>query len=152
MTTYTSAQYVDTAPTSTEAGEQMVFCASYTFAAATALAENDIIKLAKLPANHVLTDLRLETDALGATCEASVGFLNAGATDMSQAVIAASAANVAAAAILTQNVTAGLRVAAATSGYTPIGVKITAGNTVNAVLGTKITMMMKYRPKQNIEV
>ena len=94
MTTYTSAQYADTAPTSTEAGEQMVFCASYTFAASTALVANDIIKLAKLPANHVLTDLRLETDALGATCEASVGFLNAGATDMSQAVIAASATNV----------------------------------------------------------
>ena len=152
MTTYTSAQYVDTAPTSTEAGEQMVFCASYTFAASTALVANDIIKLAKLPANHVLTDLRLETDALGANCAGSVGFLNAGATDMSQAVIAASLTNVAAAAILTQNTTAGLRVAAATSGYTPIGVKITVGNTVNAALGAKITMTMRYRPKQNIEV
>ena len=150
MTTYTSAQYVDTAPTSTEAGEQMVFCASYTFAASTALVANDIIKLAKLPANHVLTDLRLETDALGTTCAGSVGFLNADATDMSQAVIAAT--SLASATILTQNVTAGLRVAAATSGYTPIGVKITVGNTVPAALGAKITMTMKYRPKQNIEV
>ena len=81
-----------------------------------------------------------------------MGFLNAGATDMSQAVIAASLTNVAAAAILTQNTTAGLRVAAATSGYTPIGVKITVGNTVDAALGAKITITMKYRPKQNIEV
>ena len=143
MTTYTSAQYVDTAPTSTEAGEQLCFQASYTFAAATTLAIGDIIKLA---------NLRLETDALGANCAGSVGFLNAGATDMSQAVIAASLTNVAAAAILTQNTTAGLRVAAATSGYTPIGVKITVGNTVPAALGAKITITMKYRPKQNIEV
>ena len=151
MTTYTSAQYVDTAPTSTEAGEQLCFQASYTFAASTALVANDIIKLAKLPANHVLTDLRLETDALGATCEASVGFLNAGATDMSQAVIAASLTNVAAAAILTQNTTAGLRVAAATSGYTPIGIKITTTGSAGSP-GAKITMTMRYRPKQNIEV
>jgi hypothetical protein len=150
MTTYTSAQYVDTAPTSTEAGEQMVFCASYTFAAATALVANDIIKLAKLPANHVLTDLRIETDALGASCAGSAGFLNASATDMSQTVIAAT--SLALATILTQNVTAGLRVAAATSGYTPIGIKITTANTVDAALGAKITITMKYRPKQNIEV
>lgn len=150
MTTYTSAQYVDTAPTSTEAGEQMVFCASYTFAASTALVANDIIKLAKLPANHVLTDLRLETDALGATCEASVGFLNAGATDMSQAVIAIG--SLATAAIKNEDTTDGLRVAAATSGYTPIGIKITTANTVDAALGAKITITMKYRPKQNIEV
>lgn len=68
MTTYTSAQYVDTAPTSTEAGEQLCFQASYTFAAANTLAIGDIIKLAKLPANHVLTDLRLETDALDDLC------------------------------------------------------------------------------------
>ena len=152
MTTYTSAQYVDTAPTSTEAGTQLVFQASYTFAASTALVANDIIKMAKLPANHVLTDLRIETDALGATCAASVGFLNAGATDMSQAVITASAANVATAVIISQDTTAGLRVAAATSGFTPIGIKITTGNTVNAALGAKITITMKYRPKQNIEV
>ena len=150
MTTYTSAQYVDTAPTSTEAGEQMVFCASYTFAASTALVANDIIKLAKLPANHVLTDLRLEVDALGTTCAGTAGFLNADATDISQSVIANT--SLATATILSQNVTVGLRVAPASSGFTPIGIKIIAGNTVNAVLGTKITMMMKYRPKQNIEV
>ena len=149
MTTYTSAQYVDTAPTSTEAGEQLCFQASYTFAAATTLAIGDIIKLAKLPANHVLTDLRLETDALGATCEASVGFLNAGATDMSQTVIAAT--SLASATILTQNVTAGLRVAAATSGFTPIGIKITTTGSAGSP-GAKITITMKYRPKQNIEV
>jgi len=149
MTTYTSAQYVDTAPTSTEAGEQLCFQASYTFAAATALAENDIIKLAKLPANHVLTDLRIETDALGASCAGSVGFLNAGATDMSQAVIAAT--SLASATILTQNVTAGLRVAAATSGFTPIGIKITTTGSAGSP-GAKITITMKYRPKQNIEV
>ena len=149
MTTYTSAQYVDTAPTSTEAGEQMVFCASYTFAAATALLENDIIKLAKLPANHVLTDLRIETDALGASCAGSAGFLNAGATDMSQTVIAAT--SLASATILTQNVTAGLRVAAATSGFTPIGIKITTTGSAGSS-GVKITMTMRYRPKQNIEV
>ena len=149
MTTYTSAQYVDTAPTSTEAGEQMVFCASYTFAAATALLQDDIIKLAKLPANHVLTDLRLETDALGASCAGSVGFLNAGATDMSQTVIAAT--SLASATILTQNVTAGLRVAAATSGFTPIGIKITTTGSAGSS-GAKITITMKYRPKQNIEV
>ncbi len=150
MTTYTSAQYVDTAPTSTEAGETLCFQASYTFAAATTLAIGDIIKLAKLPANHVLTDLRLETDALGATCAGSVGFLNAGATDMSQAVIAIG--SLATAAIKNEDTTAGLRVAAATSGYTPIGIKITTANTVDAALGAKITITMKYRPKQNIEV
>lgn len=149
MTTYTSAQYVDTAPTSTEAGEQLCFQASYTFAAATALLQNDIIKLAKLPANHVLTDLRLETDALGASCEGSVGFLNAGATDMSQTVIAAN--SLASATILTQNVTAGLRVAAAASGFTPIGIKITTTGSAGSS-GAKITITMKYRPKQNIEV
>ena len=149
MTTYTSAQYVDTAPTSTEAGEQLCFQASYTFAAATALLENDIIKLAKLPANHVLTDLRIETDALGASCAGSAGFLNAGATDMSQTVIAAT--SLASATILTQNVTAGLRVAAATSGYTPIGIKITTTGSAGSS-GVKITMTMRYRPKQNIEV
>ena len=149
MTTYTSAQYVDTAPTSTEAGEQLCFQASYTFADATALAENDIIKLAKLPANHVLTDLRLETDALGANCAGSVGFLNAGATDMSQAVIAIG--SLATAAIKNEDTTAGLRVAAATSGYTPIGIKITTTGSAGSP-GAKITMMMKYRPKQNIEV
>lgn len=149
MATYTSAQYVDTAPTSTEAGEQLCFQASYTFAAATALAANDIIKLAKLPANHVLTDLRIETDALGASCAGSAGFLNASATDMSQTVIAAT--SLASAAILTQNVTAGLRVAAATSGYTPIGIKITTTGSAGSP-GAKITMTMKYRPKQNIEV
>jgi hypothetical protein len=147
MATYTSAQYVDTAPTSTEAGEQLCFQASYTFAAATALAANDIIKLAKLPANHVLTDLRIETDALG-SCAGSAGFLNASATDMSQTVIAAT--SLASAAILTQNVTAGLRVAAATSGFTPIGIKITAPGSAGS--GAKITITMKYRPKQNIEV
>ena len=150
MTTYTSAQYVDTAPTSTEAGEQLCFQASYTFAAATTLAIGDIIKLAKLPANHVLTDLRLETDALGATCAGSAGFLNAGATDMSQAVIAIG--SLATAAIKNEDTTDGLRVAAATSGYTPIGIKITTANTVDAALGAKITITMKYRPKQNIEV
>ena len=150
MTTYTSAQYVDTAPTSTEAGEQMVFCASYTFAASTALLANDIIKLAKLPANHVLTDLRLEVDALGLTCAGTAGFLNADAIDMSQSVIANT--SLATATILAQNVTAGLRVAPASSGFTPIGIKIITGNTVPAALGTKVTMMMKYRPKQNIEV
>lgn len=150
MTTYTSAQYINTAPTSTEAGEQLCFQASYTFAAATTLAIGDIIKLAKLPANHVLTDLRLETDALGATCAGSVGFLNAGATDMSQAVIAIG--SLATAAIKNEDTTAGLRVAAATSGYTPIGIKITTANTVDAALGAKITITMKYRPKQNIEV
>jgi len=149
MTTYTSAQYVDTAPTSTEAGETLCFQASYTFAAATALAENDIIKLAKLPANHVLTDLRIETDALGASCAGSAGFLNASATDMSQTVIAAT--SLASATILTQNVTAGLRVAAATSGFTPIGIKITATGSAGSP-GAKITITMKYRPKQNIEV
>jgi len=149
MTTYTSAQYVDTAPTSTEAGEQMVFCASYTFAAATALVANDIIKLAKLPANHVLTDLRLETDALGASCAGSVGFLNADATDMSQAVIAIG--SLATATIKREDTTAGLRVAPASSGYTPIGIKITTTGSAGSP-GTKITMMMKYRPKQNIEV
>ena len=149
MTTYTSAQYVDTAPTSTEAGEQMVFCASYTFAAATALLENDIIKLAKLPANHVLTDLRIETDALGASCAGSAGFLNAGATDMSQAVIAIG--SLATAAIKNEDTTAGLRVAAATSGYTPIGIKITTTGSAGSP-GAKITMTMRYRPKQNIEV
>ena len=149
MATYTSAQYVDTAPTSTEAGEQLCFQASYTFAAATALLENDIIKLAKLPANHVLTDLRLETDALGATCAGSVGFLNAGATDMSQAVIAIG--SLATAAIKNEDTTAGLRVAAATSGYTPIGIKITTTGSACSP-GAKITITMKYRPKQNIEV
>jgi len=149
MATYTSAQYVDTAPTSTEAGELLCFQASYTFAAATALAANDIIKLAKLPANHVLTDLRIETDALGASCAGSAGFLNASATDMSQTVIAAT--SLASATILTQNVTAGLRVAAATSGFTPIGIKITATGSAGSP-GAKITITMKYRPKQNIEV
>ena len=150
MTTYTSAQYVDTAPTSTEAGEQMVFCASYTFAASTAMVANDIIKLAKLPANHVLTDLRLETDALGTTCAGSVGFLNAGATDMSQAVIAIG--SLATATIKREDTTAGLRVAAAASGFTPIGIKITTANTVDAAQGVKVSITMKYRPKQNIEV
>lgn len=150
MTTYTSAQYVDVAPTSTEAGETLCFQASYTFAAATTLAIGDIIKLAKLPANHVLTDLRLETDALGTTCAGSVGFLNAGATDMSQAVIAIG--SLATATIKREDTTAGLRVAAASSGYTPIGIKITTANTVDAALGAKITITMKYRPKQNIEV
>ena len=149
MTTYTSAQYADTAPTSTEAGEQLCFQASYTFAAATALAENDIIKLAKLPANHVLTDLRIETDALGASCAGSAGFLNAGATDMSQAVIAIG--SLATAAIKNEDTTAGLRVAAATSGYTPIGIKITTTGSAGSP-GAKITITMKYRPKQNIEV
>jgi len=149
MTTYTSAQYVDTAPTSTEAGEQLCFQASYTFAAATALVANDIIKLAKLPANHVLTDLRLETDALGASCAGSVGFLNADATDMSQAVIAIG--SLATAAIKNEDTTAGLRVAAATSGYTPIGIKITTTGSAGSP-GAKITITMKYRPKQNIEV
>ena len=149
MTTYTSAQYVDTAPTSTEAGEQLCFQASYTFAAATALLENDIIKLAKLPANHVLTDLRIETDALGASCAGSAGFLNAGATDMSQAVIAIG--SLATAAIKNEDTTAGLRVAAATSGFTPIGIKITTTGSAGSS-GAKITITMKYRPKQNIEV
>ena len=149
MATYTSAQYVDTAPTSTEAGEQLCFQASYTFAAATALLENDIIKLAKLPANHVLTDLRLETDALGATCAGSVGFLNAGATDMSQAVIAIG--SLATAAIKNEDTTAGLRVAPASSGFTPIGIKITTTGSACSP-GAKITITMKYRPKQNIEV
>ena len=149
MTTYTSAQYVDTAPTSTEAGEQLCFQASYTFAAATALLENDIIKLAKLPANHVLTDLRIETDALGASCAGSAGFLNAGATDMSQAVIAIG--SLATAAIKNEDTTAGLRVAAATSGFTPIGIKITTTGSAGSP-GAKITITMKYRPKQNIEV
>ena len=149
MTTYTSAQYVDTAPTSTEAGEQLCFQASYTFADATALAENDIIKLAKLPANHVLTDLRIETDALGASCAGSAGFLNASATDMSQAVIAIG--SLATAAIKNEDTTAGLRVAAATSGFTPIGIKITTTGSAGSS-GAKITITMKYRPKQNIEV
>lgn len=151
MTTYTSAQYVDTAPTSTEAGVTLCFQASYTFAAATTLAIGDIIKLAKLPANHVLTDLRLETDAaLGTTCAGSVGFLNADATDMWQEVIAIG--SLATATIKREDTTAGLRVAPASSGYTPIGIKITEGNTVDAELGAKITITMKYRPKQNIEV
>ena len=149
MTTYTSAQYVDTAPTSTEAGEQLCFQASYTFAAATALAENDIIKLAKLPANHVLTDLRIETDALGTSCAGSAGFLNAGATDMSQAVIAIG--SLATAAIKNEDTTAGLRVAPASSGFTPIGIKITTTGSAGSP-GAKITMTMRYRPKQNIEV
>ena len=149
MTTYTSAQYVDTAPTSTEAGETLCFQASYTFAAATALAENDIIKLAKLPANHVLTDLRIETDALGASCEGSVGFLNAAATDMSQAVIAIG--SLATATIKREDTTAGLRVAPASSGFTPIGIKITTTGSAGSS-GAKITITMKYRPKQNIEV
>ena len=149
MTTYTSAQYADTAPTSTEAGEQLCFQASYTFAAATALAENDIIKLAKLPANHVLTDLRIETDALGTSCAGSAGFLNAGATDMSQAVIAIG--SLATAAIKNEDTTAGLRVAPASSGFTPIGIKITTTGSAGSP-GAKITMTMRYRPKQNIEV
>lgn len=149
MTTYTSKQYNNTPPTSSEAGDALVFQSSYTFTAATTLAIGDIVKLCKLPAGCVLTHMRLDTDALGTTCAGSVGFLNAGATDMSQAVIAIG--SLATAAIKNEDTTAGLRVAAADTD-TPIGIKITTANTVDAAQGVKISLTIIYRPKQNIEV
>lgn len=149
MTTYTSDQYAEQMPTSTEAGEQLVFQCRYKFTSAVTLAQNDIIKMAQLPPNFVVTDIRMETDALGTSSAVSVGLLNAGATDMSQTLIGA--ASSASAVIRSTDVTAGVRVGPSTS-VTPIGVKVTTAGSADLSANAICSLTIRYRPKQNVEI
>lgn len=150
MTTYTSTQYQNVPPTCDEAGCLQSFGASYTFAASTALVIGDIIKLCTLPKGFVLEDLILATDSLGTSCAGSVGFLNAAADDMDQAVIAIG--SLATATVKRADTVAGLRVAPSETTNKIIGIKITTANTANAAQGAKVSVTMRYRPKQKIEV
>lgn len=150
MATYTSDQFNNVAPTCDDAGCLQAFGASYTFTASTALAIGDIIKLCQLPKGFVIEDLTLATDALGTSTAGSVGILTAAADDMSQAVIAAG--SLATATIKRADTVAGLRVAQSETTDKIIGIKITTASTVNVSANSKVSISLRYRPKQKIEI
>lgn len=149
MTTFTSTQYQQVAPTPIGVGGLICHESVYEFASAVTLADGDIIKLAKLPPNYKLVGLRLDTDALGTNCAGAVGFLNSGGTALETTVIAIG--SLASAAIKREDTKAGLRVAPSDN-VSDIGVEITTSAGAALSAGAKVYLAMYYRPAQNIEV
>ena len=152
MTVYTSSQYQEPMPTSTEAGDEMVFRAYWSPSSGTRLLAGDIVRLAQLPAGYAITDIVLDTAACGTSAAGKVGILDSATspTAVSSAVIATG--SLATAAIKRTDTVGSTGYAVSTSDQ-GIGVEITtsadSGQTIAA--NAKMAAVIRYRPKQKVE-
>lgn len=152
MTVYSSQQFQEPMPTTTEAGDEMVFRAYWSPSSNTRLLDGDIIRMARLPAGYAITDIILDTAACGTNAAGNVGILDSvdSPTAVSSAVIATG--SLATAAIKRLDTVGGSGYAVSTSEQA-IGVEITtsadSGQAIAA--NAKMAVLIRYRPKQKVE-
>ena len=152
MTVYTSPQYQEPMPTTSEAGAEMVFRAYWSPASNTRLLSGDIVRLAQLPAGYAITDIVLDTAACGTSAAGKVGILDSvsAPTAVSSAVIATGSL---ATAAVKRTDTVGATGYAISSSDQGIGVEITtsadSGQAIAA--NAKMSAVIRYRPKQKVE-
>lgn len=152
MTVYSSQQFQEPMPTTTEAGDEMVFRAYWSPSSNTRLLDGDIIRMARLPAGYAITDIVLDTAACGTNAAGNVGILDSvdSPTAVSSAVIATG--SLATAAIKRLDTVGGSGYAVSTSEQA-IGVEITtsadSGQAIAA--NAKMAVLIRYRPKQKVE-
>ena len=152
MTVYTSPQYQEPMPTTSEAGDEMVFRAYWSPASNTRLLSGDIVRLAQLPAGYAITDIVLDTAACGTSAAGKVGILDSvsAPTAVSSAVIATGSLATAAVKRLDTVGGSGYAISVSDQG---IGVEITtsadSGQAIAA--SAKMSAVIRYRPKQKVE-
>ena len=152
MTVYTSPQFQEAMPTSTEAGDEIAFRAYWSLSSGTRLLSGDIVRMARLPAGYAVTDIVLDTAACGTSAAGKVGILDSvdSPTAVSSAVIATG--SLATAAIKRLDTVGGTGYAVSTSEQA-IGVEITtsadSGQTIAA--NAKMAVLIRARPKQKVE-
>lgn len=152
MTVYTSPQFQEAMPTSTEAGDEIAFRAYWSPSSGTRLLSGDIVRMARLPAGYAVTDIVLDTAACGTSAAGKVGILDSvdSPTAVSSAVIATG--SLATAAIKRLDTVGSTGYAVSTSEQA-IGVEITtsadSGQTIAA--NAKMAVLIRARPKQKVE-
>lgn len=152
MTVYTSPQYQELMPTSTEAGDEMVFRAYWSPSSNTRLLSGDIIRMAQLPAGYAITDIVLDTAACGTSAAGKVGIL-----DSTTAPTAVSSAVIATGSLATATIkrldTVGATGYAVSTSDQGIGVEITtsADSGQSIAANAKMAVLIRYRPKQKVE-
>lgn len=152
MTVYSSQQFQEPMPTTTEAGDEMVFRAYWSPSSNTRLLDGDIIRMARLPAGYAITDIVLDTAACGTNAAGNVGILDSvdSPTAVSSAVIATG--SLATAAIKRLDTVGATGYAVSTSEQA-IGVEITtsadSGQAIAA--NAKMAVLIRARPKQKVE-
>lgn len=150
MTVYYSDHALYTAPTSSEAGDLLVYEGVYTFAAGVTLVSGDLIGIVKIPKLCAIVDCSMTISAtLGSSSTALVGTFNAGATDTSATLIA-DATTAAAVANRRADTAAGL-IAGPLSADTVVGLKVGTGGGAAATTGAKVYLRVTYRPRQAYE-
>lgn len=152
MTVYTSPQYQESMPTSTEAGDSLSFRAYWSPSSNTRLLSGDIIRMAQLPAGYAITDIVLDTAACGTSAAGKVGILDSATapTAVSSAVIATGSLATAAIKRLDTVGSTGYAVSTSDQG---IGVEITtsADSGQSIAANAKMAVLIRYRPKQKVE-
>lgn len=152
MTVYSSQQFQEPMPTTTEAGDEMVFRAYWSPSSGTRLLDGDIVRMARLPAGYAVTDIVLDTAACGTNAAGNVGILDSvdSPTAVSSVVIATG--SLATAAIKRLD-TVGASGYAVSASEQAIGVEITtsADSGQNIAANAKMALIIRYRPKQKVE-
>lgn len=152
MTVYTSPQYQEPMPTSTEAGDSMCFRAVWSPSSNTRLLSGDIIRMAQLPAGYAIVDMLLDTAACGTSAAGKAGILDSttSPTAVSSAVIATGSLATAAIKRLDTVGSTGYAVSTSDQG---IGVEVTtsADSGQNIAANAKMALIIRYRPKQKVE-
>ena len=152
MTVYTSQQFQEPLPTSTEAGDEIVFRAYWTAPSAIRLLDGDIVRMARLPAGYAVTDIVLDTAACGTNAAGNVGILDSvdSPTAVSSVVIATG--SLATAAIKRLD-TVGATGYAVSASEQAIGVEITTSADPGQSIASaaKMAVLIRARPKQKVE-
>jgi hypothetical protein len=145
-----SSKYADISniPTSSQGGNEIVVRASIKFLTAVTLAENDVLRFARLPAGYALTSVELDNDALGTAAVASVGILNTAETAVASAAI--TSANIATAGIKLDNSSAARR-AAVSDDDRMVGAVVTTAASAALAQNAVVGLTLRYRPKQVLE-
>lgn len=150
MTVYTSQQFQEPIPTNTTAGGEIVFRAYWSPSSNTTLEDNDIIRMARLPAGYAITDIVLDTAACGASCAGCVGILDSvdSPTAVSSVVIATGSL---ATAAIKRTDTVGSTGYAVSTSEQAVGVEITTSSGTNIAANAKMAVLIRARPKQKVE-
>lgn len=138
MAIFTATHFNKPAISSSQAGQPVIIYDAV--AVTTALADNDICKLAKVPAGHVITDVLIDCADLDSSTGLvfDVGILNAGQTDLesSQNFITSSTAGQAAGVVRADVAGGGLKMGLVSTEAVP---NITAAVLAERGVGLKVT-------------
>lgn len=149
MATFVSEQYKNgQAHSSTGMSNTSIRC-YFKFPSAVTLAAGDIIKLCKLPPNHAVVGITLDTDVLGTAAVGKAGLLNTAETAVESASHTES--SLATKALLHANTVDLYRLTPPQDMVKTVGIEITTAASAALSAGAIVGAIVTIRPRQTVE-